>query len=149
MSRTITEESVDLEKFLTSRVRQLAKMFESSKASAHHIKQVAGDQQVAQINLMWHQQTELQNNRHNKRKRPVSKQRHHKAPKNQVTGQVKKIVSIRLWTKTKTNVISVTIQFMHRDFNALLRNTNAKCVTNMVIFQVCYQKKTQAHHKSS
>ena len=52
MSRTITEGCVDLDKFPTSRVGQLVKMFESSKATAHHIKQVAGDPQAAQINLM-------------------------------------------------------------------------------------------------
>ena len=55
VSRTITEGSVDLVKFPTSRVRQFVKMFESSKPTAHHIKQVVGDPQAAQINLMWHQ----------------------------------------------------------------------------------------------
>ena len=55
VSRTITEGSVDLDKFPTDRVRQLVKMFESSKATACHIKQVTGDPQAAQINLMWHQ----------------------------------------------------------------------------------------------
>ena len=38
MPRTITEGSVNLDKFPASRVRQLTKMFESSKATAHHIK---------------------------------------------------------------------------------------------------------------
>ena len=50
--RTITEGSVDLDKFPTSRVCQLAKKFESSKATAWHIKQVASDLQATQINLM-------------------------------------------------------------------------------------------------
>ena len=40
-------------------------------------------------------------------------------------------------------------QLTHRDSNALLRNTNAKCVNNIVIFQVCYQKKTEIHNKGS
>ena len=52
LSKTIIEGSVDLEKFPASRV-------ESSKATARHIRQVAGDLQVAQINLLWHQCTEL------------------------------------------------------------------------------------------
>ena len=90
MCRPITEGSVDLDKFPASRVRQLVKKFESSKATACHIKQVPGDPQAAQINLMQHQQTELQTNRHDKKKRPVSKQRNHKASESQVTGQVKK-----------------------------------------------------------
>ena len=46
-SKTINESSVDLHKFPTSRVCQLAKKMESSKATARHIKQVAGDPQVA------------------------------------------------------------------------------------------------------
>ena len=55
VSRTITEGSIDLDKFPASRVCQLAKRFESSKATAHHIKQVARDPQATQINLMRHQ----------------------------------------------------------------------------------------------
>ena len=42
MSRTVTEGSVDLDKIPTSRVCQLAKKFEISKATAHHIKQLTG-----------------------------------------------------------------------------------------------------------
>ena len=48
VSRTITEGSVDLDMFPTSRVCQLVKKFESSKATVHHIKQVAGDLQATQ-----------------------------------------------------------------------------------------------------
>ena len=58
VSKTINEGSVDLDKFLESKVCQLTKKMESSKATARHIKQVAGDPQVAQINLMCHQHTE-------------------------------------------------------------------------------------------
>ena len=39
---------------------------ESSKATARHIKQVASDPQVAQINLMWHQHTDLPATKHKK-----------------------------------------------------------------------------------
>ena len=55
ISRTITEGSIDLDKFPASRVQQLVKRFESSKAIVHHMKQVAGDPQATQINLMCHQ----------------------------------------------------------------------------------------------
>ena len=40
VSKTISDGSVDLEKFPASKVRQLAKKLESSKATAHRIKQV-------------------------------------------------------------------------------------------------------------
>ena len=59
MSRTISDGSVDLDKFPASRVHQLAKKMESSKATAHYIKQVAGDSQAVQSNLLRHQHTEL------------------------------------------------------------------------------------------
>ena len=59
VSRTINKGSVDLDKFPASKVCQLAKKLESSKATARHIRQVASDKQAAQINLMHHQCTEL------------------------------------------------------------------------------------------
>ena len=43
VSKTISDGSVDLEKFPASKVRQLAKKLECSKATEHHIKQVPGD----------------------------------------------------------------------------------------------------------
>ena len=52
VSKTMTEGSIDLDKFPVSRVHQLAKKFKSSKTTVQHIKQVAGDMQAAQINLM-------------------------------------------------------------------------------------------------
>ena len=59
--------SVDLEKFPASKVCQLAKKLESSKATARHIRQVAGDLQAAQINLMQHQHTELSTGKNKKK----------------------------------------------------------------------------------
>ena len=59
VSKTINECSVNLLKFPASKVRQLAKKMEASKATTHHVKQVASDPQVAQINLTRHQRTDL------------------------------------------------------------------------------------------
>ena len=50
VSRTISEGNIDLDMFPASRVWQLVKRMESSKATACHIKQDAGDPQAAQIN---------------------------------------------------------------------------------------------------
>ena len=66
--KTISDGSVDLEKFPASKVRQLAKKLESSKATACHIKQVAGDPQAAQINLLRHQRTELPAGKYKKKR---------------------------------------------------------------------------------
>ena len=43
VSKTINEGSVDLDKFPASKVCQLAKKYESSKTTARHIKQIAGE----------------------------------------------------------------------------------------------------------
>ena len=56
---TIDDSNIDLSNFPASKVRQLAKQIESSKATTKHIKQVANNLQAAQINLMHHQCTEL------------------------------------------------------------------------------------------
>ena len=91
---------------------------------------------------MCHQRTELPTNRHNKKRRPISKQRHHKAPENQVTGQVKKHYDNMIVHNNKDqhnkcqNSISSTGISM-----PWLRNTNVKYVTNMVIFQVFVTKR--------
>ena len=68
VSKTISDGSVDLGKFPTRKVRQLAKKLESSKATACHIKQVAGDLQAAQINLLRHQRTELPAGKYKKKR---------------------------------------------------------------------------------
>ena len=74
VSKTINEGSVDLDKFPASKVCQLAKKYERSKATARHIKQVAGEMQVFQIHLMRHQCTELPHAKYRKWK-PQAKPR--------------------------------------------------------------------------
>ena len=59
VSKTINNSNIDLEKFPASKVRQLAEEMESSKSTTCHIKQVAGDPQAAQVNLIRHQRTDL------------------------------------------------------------------------------------------
>ena len=85
------------------------KKLESSKATVHHIKQVASDPQATQINLLQHQRMELQTTRHNEKRRSMIKQRQseHKTPENQVTGQVKKHYDN---TRVKIGAISVVTQ---------------------------------------
>ena len=52
VTKTINEGNIDIQKFPATKVRQLAKKMESSKATAKHTRQVAGDLPVAQIQLM-------------------------------------------------------------------------------------------------
>ena len=84
VSKTISDGSVDLEKFPASKVRQLAKKLESSKATACHIKQVVGDLQAAQINLLRDQHTELLAGKYKKKRAPLKpKQPNHKQQGNE------------------------------------------------------------------
>ena len=66
VSKTINKGSVDLNKFPSSKVHQLAKKYESSKATVRHIKQVAWEMQATQIHLMRHQCTELPHGKYKK-----------------------------------------------------------------------------------
>ena len=59
VSKTLNEGCADLQQYPASKVHQLAKKLESSKATAHHIQQATSNAQVAQINLLRHQRTGL------------------------------------------------------------------------------------------
>ena len=84
VSKTINDSNIDLNKFPASKVRQLAKKMESSKATAKHIRQVTSNPQAAQIHLMHHQHTELlprkfqrKQKKHFKSRQDTSKQHHY------------------------------------------------------------------------
>ena len=69
-------------------MRQLAKKMESSKSTTRHIKAVASDLQVAQVDLMRHQRTDLQPNKskwiqHSHKHRSKSQKRYSNEHKNQ------------------------------------------------------------------
>ena len=59
VSKTLNKGHVELSRFPASKVRQMAKKFESSKATAKHMKKVTGDPEAVQVNLLRHQSTEL------------------------------------------------------------------------------------------
>ena len=150
VSRTITEGSVDLEKFPASRVCQLAKKFESSRATVHHIKQVAGDLQATQINLMRHQQTELPTNRHSKKRRPTGKTKLHEAPESPVTNQVKKPYNNRKTHKMPDHCNKCGNSIHAQGFQCPMKKYQCKVYNKYGHFSsLCYQKKTQVHHRNS
>ena len=59
VSKTINDSNIDFNKFPASKVRQLAKKMESSKATANYIMQVASEPQATQVHLMRHQCIEI------------------------------------------------------------------------------------------
>ena len=149
MSRTITEGSVNLDKFPASRVHQVVKKFESSKATVHHIKRVAGDQHATQINLMRHQRTEFPTNRHKKR-RPTGKPKLQKTPESPVTNQVKKLYDSRKTHKMPDHYNKCSDSIHAQGFQCPAKKFQCKVCNKCGHFSnLCYQKKTQAHHKNS
>ena len=111
VSKTINEGSVDLDKFPASKVYQLAKKYESSKATARHIKQVAGEMQATQIHLMRHQCTELSHgNTRNRSPRPSQGQCRTRMwnKSNQVNTRSPLIREVP--TSKRTDAVSVEIQ---------------------------------------
>ena len=150
VSRTITEGSVNLEKFPASRVHQLAKKFKSFKATMHHIKEVAGDLQATQINLMRHQWTEFPTNIHNKKRRLTGKLKLHKAPESSATNQVKKPYDSRKMHKMPDCCNNCGNSIHAQGFQWPAKKYQCKVCNKYGHFSsLCYQKKTQAHHKNS
>ena len=68
ITKTINEGNIEIQKFPASKVHQLAKKMESSKAMAKHIRQVAGDMPAAQVQLLSHQHTQLPTRNYPRRK---------------------------------------------------------------------------------
>ena len=150
VSRTFTEGSFDLDKFPASRVRQLAIMFDRSNATACHIKQVAGDLQATQIILMRHQTTELSTNRHNKKRRPTGKQKLFKPPESPVINQVKETYSNRKTHKMPDCCNKCGDSIHAHGFQCPSKKYQCKICNKYSCFSsLCYEKKTQAHHKIS
>ena len=150
VSRTITEGSMDLDKFSTSRVCQLAKKFKSSKATVCHIKQVSRDPQATQINLMRHQSTEIPTNRHNKKRRPISRPKLHKAPRSSVSNQVKKSYEKRRPHRACDCCNKCGDSIHAQGFQCPAKKYQCRVCNKYGHFSsLCYQKKTQVHHKNS
>ena len=102
VSRTINEGSVDLDKFPASKVHQFAKKLNSFKATARHIRQVAGDPQDAQINLMHHQCTQLPSGKNKKRKQGIKQGKsYHKNAEHPTSCQVNRNFDPKLACKYK------------------------------------------------
>ena len=148
--RTITEGSVDLDKFPTSRVYHLAKTFKSSKATVWHIKQVASDPQAIQINLMQHQRTELPTNRQNKKRRPTGRPKQYKVTKNATANQVKKSYDNKKPHRA-TDCCNKCGDSIHvQGFQCPAKKYQCKVCNKYGHFSsLCYQRKPQVHHKNS
>ena len=149
VSRTIMEGSINPDKFPTSRVCQLAKKFESSKATVQHIKQVAGDLQATQIKLMRHQRTELPTNRHNKKRRLTDKPKQYKGLENSASNKVKKSYDNKKPHRAYDHCNKCGDSLHAQGFQCPAKKHWCKVCNKYGQFSsLCYQMKTQVHHKN-
>ena len=134
VSRAITDGSEDLDKFQTSKVYQLAKRMESSKATAWHIKQVSGDPQTALMNFLRHQCTELPEEKiQGKKSSGKPRQTNYKQHRNedsQVQSQHKKIFDTKSTHQNKDRCCKCGDSDHVKDFNVLLKSTSVKHVAS-------------------
>ena len=147
VSKTISDGSVDLEKFPASKVRQLAKKLESSKATTRHIKQVAGDPQAAQINLLRHQRTELPAGKYKKKRSGIKpRQSSHKHQGQEGTMRKpspRKDLMLEARTMTGLDVPSVETQYILKGSNAQRKNTSAKLAISLATLPACVFRRSK------
>ena len=149
VSKTINDSNIDLDKFPTSKVRQLAKEIESSKVTARHSKQVASDRQVAQINLVRHQCTDLPASKHKKKKtlceaRPPS----HKNDTSDRQSHYKRSFDAKNVYKNKERYQKYGDSNHIKGFQCLAKKFQCKSCHKYGYFKsLCYKKK-QASFKS-
>ena len=151
VSKTINEGSVDLDKFPASKVCQLAKKYESSKAIARHIKQVADEMQAMQIHLMRHQCTELSNGKYKKQK-PQAKPRptQNKNVEQKQPSQHKKSFDTRSAHKQKERYSKCRDSTHLEGFQCPVKQYQCKACHKFEHFtSLCFMKnqQKQAYHK--
>ena len=152
VSRTISDGNVDLDRFPASRVRQLAKRMESSKATACHIKQVAGDPQAAQINLLRHHHTELPAGKYKKKKSSAKSRqsiyKQHGSESCQVQSQHKKQFDVKSAHQSKDRCSKCGDSAHVEGFQCPTKKFQCKACHKFGHFtSLCYQK-NQAPFKS-
>ena len=149
ISKTINDSNIDLDKFPTSKVRQLAKKMDSSKVTSRHIKQMASDPQLAQINLMRHQSTDLPASKHKKGK-PFVKPRppSHKNDTSDRQSHYKKSFDVKNVYRNKERCQKCGDSHHIEDYQCPAKKFQCKSCHKYGHFPLlCYQKK-QASFKS-
>ena len=136
---------MNLDKFPTSKVWQLAERMESSKATAFHIKHVASDAQAVQINLLRHQLTELSAGKYEKNLSNNLRQPNYKNPNNensQVPSQHKKWFDVKTAHQNKERCSKCGYSSHAEDFQCPAKKYQCKAYHKVGHFtSLCYQKK--------
>ena len=142
VSKTLNEGCADLQQYPASKVRQLAKKLESSKATARHIKQATSNAQAAQINLLHHQCTELAQKKKDTNASNTSnpkKANHH----------TRNVLIYHRPMAVRIAVPNAVIPDMHKAFPVQQRNIYARHVRNMDTLQpYASQSRRKLHIRS-
>ena len=149
VTKMINEGNVDIQKFPASKVCLLAKKMESSKVTAKHIRQVAGDLLAAQVQLMQHQCTQLPaGNYPRKKQNSTSGQKQQNCKTPEVPTSWKPSDMLRLDAHSdKCNRCSDTLHA--KGFQCPARKFQCKICHKFGHFTtVCYQK-SQGQHSSN
>ena len=115
---------------------------ESSKATAKHIRQVAGDLPAAQIHLMHHQYTELPTRKYNKQKTATKQKPQNHMPTEQQTS--KKPFDLRIMNKQSDRCFRCGDTMHAKGFQCPMKKFQCKESHKFGHFTtVCYQKNQQ------
>ena len=150
VTKTLNEGSVDLDKFPASKVHQLAKKMESSKATARHIKQVAGDPQVAQSTLANTSAQNYQMTSTRKKSSAKQKQGQHKNAEQRPPSQYKRSFDPKLAHKDKDRCSKCGDSAYLEGFQCPAKKFQCKACHNCGHYtSLCFQKaqKKQANYK--
>ena len=159
MSRTISDGSVDLDEFPASRVCQLAKKHESSKATVRHIRQVSREPQATQINLLYHQRTKLPQHRYKKKRshtkpklgnnKPCENDQYHGPTHYKNKGDHKPPISSRQPPSNNFSRCSKCGAIAHHEgFTCPTKKYQCKACYKFTHFtSQCFQRKQHSQHK--
>ena len=145
VSRTISDSNIDSNKFLASKVCQLAKKMESSKATAKHIKHIASDPQVVQVNVLCHQHTEIPPSKSNKKNRTFTfRQEANKFDEDKPRMTQKIEEDLILSTQDQTDVHNVVNPNTEKSLGVEQACTSVRCVTNLATSVACTTRREMA-----
>ena len=145
ITKTVNEGNVDIQKFPASKVCQLAKKMESSKAMAKHIRQVAGDIPAAQVQLMHHQCTQLPTGNFSRRKSNSTsgqKPQNHKMPDVPTMWKTPNMLRLEAHSKSATGAVT---HHMQKASNVKLESSSVKYAINLATSHQYASKKAKAN----
>ena len=126
--------------FLPARSNNWAKKMETSKATAKHIRQVAGDLPATQIHLMHHQHTKLLARNYNKHKKMTKQRLQNHRPEQ----MAKKSFDLQKLEKPSDKCIRCGDTLHTKGFQCPAKKIQCKVCHKFSHFtSVCYQKSHQ------